>query len=64
MSSREAFKVMEDFIADINHIPTHNKFIDAISRKKPFGNFNHSCNTIPTCTRNGLNINWSEVLNT
>jgi len=41
MSSREAFKVMEDFIADINHIPTHNKFIDAISRKKPFGNFNH-----------------------
>jgi hypothetical protein len=41
MSSRESFKVMESFISDINHIPTHNKFIDAISRKKPFSHFNH-----------------------
>jgi hypothetical protein len=34
MSSHEAFGVMESFIDDIDHIPTHNKFIDAISRKK------------------------------
>ncbi|MBS1504349.1 MAG: hypothetical protein JST32_19970 [Bacteroidetes bacterium] len=40
MRSSEAFKVMEYFIDDISHIPTHNKFINAISRKKPFGRFN------------------------
>jgi hypothetical protein len=40
MQSSEAFKVMESFIDGISHIPTHNKFIDAISRKKPFGRFN------------------------
>lgn len=40
MSSHEAFEVMENFIDGINHIPTHNKFIDAISRKKPFAHFN------------------------
>lgn len=39
MSSFESFKVMENFIAGITHIPTHNKFIDAISRKKPFRHF-------------------------
>jgi hypothetical protein len=40
MSSGEGFKIMEDFIANIDHIPTHNRFVDAISRKKPFRNFN------------------------
>lgn len=40
MTSREAFEAMENFIDGINHIPTHNKFIDAISRKKPFAHFN------------------------
>ena len=40
MSSSEAFRVMEYFISDIDHIPTHNKFINAISRKKPFAHFN------------------------
>jgi hypothetical protein len=30
---------MEDFISTIYDIPTHNKFINAISRKKPFRNF-------------------------
>ena len=39
MSSFEGFKVMENFISEIEHIPTHNKFIDAISRKKPFRQF-------------------------
>jgi len=39
-SSREAFKLMEGFIDNIDHIPTRNKFINAISRKKPFANFN------------------------
>jgi hypothetical protein len=47
MNSHEAFKVMERFINDINHIPTHNKFIDAISRKKPFANFNHLISYYP-----------------
>lgn len=40
MSSFEAFKIMEGFIDNIDHVPTHNKFIDAISRKKPFQHFN------------------------
>jgi len=40
MSSHEAFGIMEDFVGGIDHIPTHNKCIDAISQKKPFRNFN------------------------
>lgn len=47
MGSHEAFRVMEGFIAGISHIPTHNKFIDAISRKKPFANFNHLISYYP-----------------
>lgn len=48
MGSRESFKVMERFIGDnISHIPTHNKFIEAISRKKPFANFNHLISYYP-----------------
>ena len=47
MSSREAFKIMEDFIDSIAHIPTHNKFIDAISRKKPFAHFNNLLHYYP-----------------
>jgi hypothetical protein len=39
MSSSESFRVMENFISNIDDIPTHNKFIDAISRKKPFRQF-------------------------
>jgi hypothetical protein len=39
MSSSESFRVMENFISNIEDIPTHNKFIDAISRKKPFRHF-------------------------
>jgi len=30
---------MENFIGRIDHIPTQNKFIDAISRKRPFAHF-------------------------
>jgi hypothetical protein len=40
MESFEAFRVIENFIAEITHIPTHNKFINAISHKKPFRQFN------------------------
>jgi len=47
MSSHEAFEVMENFINGINHIPTHNKFIDAISRKKPFAHFNNLLSYYP-----------------
>ncbi|MCO5946092.1 UPF0158 family protein [Mucilaginibacter flavidus] len=39
MSSRESFRVMENFIGQIGHIPTRNKFIDVISRKRPFAHF-------------------------
>ena len=39
MSSSESFRVMENFISNIDDAPTHNKFIDAISRKKPFRHF-------------------------
>jgi len=39
MSSSESFRVMESFINEIDHIPTHNKFINAISQKKPFRQF-------------------------
>jgi hypothetical protein len=39
MDSNESFRVIENFIAQIDDIPTHNKFIDAVSRKRPFANF-------------------------
>jgi hypothetical protein len=47
MNSREAFEVMKNFIDGINHIPTHNKFIDTISRKKPFAHFNDMLSYYP-----------------
>src|ERR1700744_937859 len=47
MDSLKAFKIMERFISGIAHIPTHNKFIDVISRKKPFANFNHLISYYP-----------------
>jgi len=47
MSSSEAFRVMEAFIDDIDYVPTHNKFIDAISRRKPFQNFNNLLHYYP-----------------
>jgi hypothetical protein len=47
MGSSQAFRVMESFIDDIDHGPTHNKFIDAISSKKPFQNFNNLLHYYP-----------------
>ncbi|MDR3695302.1 UPF0158 family protein [Mucilaginibacter sp.] len=47
MNSHEAFRVMESFVDGINHIPTHHKFIDALSRKNPFANFNHLISYYP-----------------
>jgi len=47
MNSVEAFEVMESFINGIRHIPTHNKFIDTISRKKPFAHFNNMLSYYP-----------------
>src|ERR1700733_15069188 len=47
MNSFEAFEVMEKFINGINHIPTHNKFVEAISRKKPFAHFNNMLSYYP-----------------
>ena len=42
MSSHESFRVMENFIAQIEDIPTHNKLIGVISRKRPFANFKYA----------------------
>jgi hypothetical protein len=39
MDSHESFRVIENFIAQINDTPIHNKFIEAVSRKRPFANF-------------------------
>jgi hypothetical protein len=39
MGSAESFKVMEDFINTIKNKLLHNKFIEAISRRKPFRQF-------------------------
>ena len=47
MRSFEAYKVMEGFIDNISDIPTHNKFIDAISRKKPFRQFDDMLSYYP-----------------
>ena len=47
MHSSEAFRVMENFISNIDDIPTHNKFIEAISRKKPFANFSYLLHYYP-----------------
>ena len=47
MNSHESFGVMENFVGQIDHVPTRNKFIDAISRKKPFANFKNMLNYYP-----------------
>jgi hypothetical protein len=47
MDSRESFRVIENFIAQIDDIPTHNKFIEAVSRKKPFANFKNMLHYYP-----------------
>jgi hypothetical protein len=47
MNSHESFRVMENFIGQIDHVPTHNKFIDAISRKRPFAHFRDMLNYYP-----------------
>lgn len=39
MESSQSFRVMEGFISEIDDIPTHNKFINAISRRRPFAQF-------------------------
>jgi hypothetical protein len=39
MYSSASFRMMEGFISNIDHIPTHNRFINAISRKRPFAHF-------------------------
>jgi hypothetical protein len=40
MSSREGFWLMESFVNEINDLRTRGKFLDAISQKKPFQQFN------------------------
>ncbi len=64
MGSHESFKVMERFISDnISHIPTHNKFIDAISRKKSrLLILITSFLTIPIFGKNGLRIKIKLIL--
>jgi translation elongation factor EF-G len=47
MTSRDTFKVIENFINTISHVPTQNRFIGAISRKKPFANFNDLLHDYP-----------------
>jgi hypothetical protein len=42
MGSHESFRMMENFIAEIEDIPTHNKLIGVISRKRPFANFKNA----------------------
>ena len=47
MNSVEAFNVMDNFINNITHIPTHNKFAKAVSHKKPFRHFNEMLSYYP-----------------
>ncbi|OOQ57449.1 UPF0158 family protein [Mucilaginibacter pedocola] len=47
LDSHQSFKVMERFVHGIDHIPTHNKFIGVLSRKKPFANFNNLLHNYP-----------------
>ncbi|MES2265449.1 MAG: UPF0158 family protein [Bacteroidota bacterium] len=41
MNSNEAFNVMMDFTNEITDKSIYNKFLNALSRKKPFANFNN-----------------------
>ena len=47
MHSHESFGVMENFVGKIDHVPTRNKFIDAISRKRPFAHFKNTLDYYP-----------------
>jgi hypothetical protein len=47
MNSSQAFKVMMDFTSEITHMPTHNKFMNALSWKKSFSNFNNLLQSYP-----------------
>lgn len=47
MHSHESFGVMENFVGKIDHVPTRNKFIDAISRKRPFAHFKDTLDYYP-----------------
>ncbi len=47
MSSSEGFRVMEYFVNDIYDMRTRSKFLDALSRKKPFANLNNLLNYYP-----------------
>ncbi len=45
VSSREAFKVMEDFVDTVADQVMQQRLIDAINGRKPFANFNHLVHT-------------------
>jgi len=47
MPSHEAFEVMENFVSTIEDIATHTRFIDALSYKGPFKNFNNLLHQYP-----------------
>ncbi len=47
MSSLEGFRVMADFVDNINDMRTRSKFLDAISRKKSYSNFNNLLSYYP-----------------
>lgn len=47
MNSSQAFKIMVDFTSEITHMPTHNKFMNALSGKKSFSNFNNLLQSYP-----------------
>jgi len=47
MSSHESFRVMENFIAQIDDLPTQNKFAEVILRRRPFANFKDTLHYYP-----------------
>lgn len=47
MHSSEAFRVMEDFVNGIDEVNIRERFMDAISYKKPFSNFNDLVRVYP-----------------
>ena len=47
MNSSEAFDIMEDFAVQINEVSVKSRFLNALSHKKPFQNFNHTLHYYP-----------------
>lgn len=45
LSSKEAFRVMADFVETVNDKPMQQRLTDALNGKKPFANFNHLVHT-------------------